>query len=68
MRPARFPRRSTLPPLVAGDYGEHVMHFLTEFWFEPLPWYPPLKFVNWGLCWFDYMVAMVLAGAGTLFV
>jgi len=44
------------------------MHFLTEFWFEPLPWYPPLKFVNWGLCWFDYMAAMVLAGAGTLFV
>jgi hypothetical protein len=25
MRPARFPTRSTQAPLVAGDYGEHVM-------------------------------------------
>jgi len=45
-----------------------MLHFLTEFWFELLCWYSPRKLVNWGLCWFDYMAAMVLAGAGTLFV
>jgi len=48
--------------------NDWMLHFLTEFWFEPLRWYSPRKLVNWGLCWFDYMAAMVLAGAGTLFV
>jgi len=48
--------------------NDWMLDFHTEFWFEPLPWYSPRKLVNGCLCWFNYMVAMVLAGARTLFV